>query len=85
MKTLAIVCICTMLAASAAFAAAPYNGYTRRDAMQPTPYYGAGPNVPRNDNGPAQGNSSQTTDKQKRKNPDPYDSKYDTQYNRPRY
>ena len=75
-----------MLFSGMAFARDAYmRGYVNRDGTYGDPYYRAMPNDTRNDKSSAKGNANPYAGQQGKKNPDPYDPKYNNQYNRPRY
>jgi hypothetical protein len=58
-------------------------GHTKRDGMYVEPHQRTNPNDVRNDHRAAKGDVN--TNRQSRKNPDPYDKRYDNQFNRPPY
>ena len=85
MKSLVIALNCIMLLAGAAFAREPsMRGQTQRDGTYGDPFYRASPNQSRNDARSTQGKAN-PSGKQEKKGPDPYDTRYGNQYNRPRY
>jgi len=85
MKILIIAVSCIMLLSGAAFAGDAYvRGPIKRDGAT-DPYYRTIPGQPRNDNSATQGKANPSSGKQEKKGPDPYDSRYNSQYNRPRY
>ena len=86
MRSSIIAFICIMLFSSAAFARDIYTrGHMQRGGKYGDPYLGAYPGPSRNDARPPQGRANQDIDQPRKKNPDPYDSRYNTRYGRPNY
>jgi hypothetical protein len=84
-KTLTIALSFIIFFAGVAFARDPYGrGYTRRDGTYVEPRYGTIPNHTRNDSSPTR-ETANPTGRPGAKNPDPYDPRYNKQYNRPAY
>ena len=90
MRALIIALVFIMLSAGAAFAKSEKDayerGFSKKDGKYAQPH--VMPDIPgkkRNDNKPTNENENQQAGQSNPTWPDPYDSKYNKGYNRPRY